>query len=417
MKEKKLVIAIISPEYPPLTNWGGIATFNENLSLLLNEIGHEVHVITYDNVGDVLKTKNPEKNLYIHYVPFKTSSKLINFFYYRFPFSLVRNYLKNLFPLTLLILEWNFFSFLSFKQLHEQYQFNIIHSVSYLSPSLLIKIIWQKIPLIIHIQSFQELSGKFYKSTFDLRIQKWLENTFLKKADYFVPCSKKISRNILKKFPEYTTKTTVIYNFIYPDLYENQIKVNTNNIVFIGRFEHRKGIDLLIKSFIKLAQNNKFLNLYLIGDSKHQVFIKNEYINFMDWYSNLKILKNVKKRIYFFPQIDDKNSLIELLKKIKGVAIVPSRHEPFGFVNIEFMALGYILISSQGEGADEIIEQGQDGILFKENELVQKILNIIDLNKKKLHTISSTAKKKIKTQFSYKQNISNYKKLYFNLIH
>ena len=416
MSKQKLTIAIISPEYPPLTNWGGIATFNENLSLLLSDMGHEVHVISYDGIGNQLVTKNPKKNLFIHFIPFKTSFKLINFFYYRFPFGLIRNYFNHLFPQTLMILEWNFFAYLGFKKLNKQFQFNIIHSVNYLSPSLLIKIIWPKIPLIIHIQSFQEISEKFYKSTFDLRVQKLLENIFLKRADYFVPCSKKISQSILEKFPEYSSKTTLIHNFIFPNMYGNKTEIDTNNIVFMGRFEYRKGIDIVIKSFIKLAKSNTLLNLYLIGNSDHKIFVANRYVNFMDWYSSFKIPKSVKARIYFFPQMDDKKSLIELLRKIKGIAVVPSRHEPFGFVNIEFMALGYILITSEGEGADEIIEHEHDGFFFKPNNLTHIVLRIKKLDLKDIGNISKYGKDKIINQFSNHSIMNNYVDLYNKLI-
>ena len=66
-------VAIISPEFPPLTNWGGVATFSKNLSILLKENKHDVEIFTH--AKDVSFVKK-EDGIKIHYVPFKTNSKI-----------------------------------------------------------------------------------------------------------------------------------------------------------------------------------------------------------------------------------------------------------------------------------------------------------------------------------------------------
>ena len=44
-------ICLISQEYPPETNWGGIATHTRILANWLTEMGHRVHVISAATTG------------------------------------------------------------------------------------------------------------------------------------------------------------------------------------------------------------------------------------------------------------------------------------------------------------------------------------------------------------------------------
>ena len=192
-------LVIISPEFPPMTNWGGIATFNNNLAILLSSLKYNVQVITYDGIGAKEKSVNIN-NLTVHYVRFKTGNKIINFFYYKFPFGPLRYLLKKILPSLIFALDWNIFSFFLFNKLQKKYAYKIIFSPTYHTPSLFISAFYSKIPTILHVQGPQEELNQFENVTLDTRIKAWLENQYMIRfSRKIVACSKYLHKKIINR--------------------------------------------------------------------------------------------------------------------------------------------------------------------------------------------------------------------------
>ena len=186
----------------------------------------------------------------------------------------------------------------------------------------------------------------------------------------------------------------------------------------MGRFEHRKGIDILIKSFIEISRINTELQLFLVGNSDFLIIDQKTFVRFNKWIKSLNIPKNIRSRIHILPQINDKDKLIRLLIKLKGIGVVPSRYEPFGFVVIEFMAAGYITIATKGGGCKEIITNNSDGFLCKanSNDLSSTLDRILKTESHdSIQTIALNARKKVNTFFSGIHTIQEYKKVYAKL--
>jgi len=374
-------VAIVSPEFPPFTNWGGIATFNSNLAQLLSKSNYKVHVITFDGTGAEEREVNLD-NIVIHYVRFKTHFKIINLLYYRFPLSLARSLIKKFLPSTLFILDWNFFSLFMFKKLYEKYSFKIIFAPTYHAPSLFISMFFPKIMTVLHAQGPQEELNKFEEISMDSKIQAWLENVYMINfSQKIIACSNYLYKKIIKRFPKIKKKVLYIHNFINTKNYRNRNTLDRKNIVFLGRLEYRKGIDILVKVFISLAKNNKDIKLWLIGRNGNFFPLGNSKVPFARWFSELKIPRQIRDRIYQYNNIDDKVTLLQLLVKLKGIAVFPSRYEPFGFVHIEAMAIGYLVLGSYNGGGVEIINDGVDGYLSSPSfrsvfDNINKILNL-----------------------------------------
>lgn len=396
-------IAIISPEFPPYTNWGGVATFNRNLSLLLTRVKHRVYVITYSGI-DGRRRVTKKNGITIVYVPFKTQNNLINFAYRVFPGGLFRLILNRFFPLLTFTIDWNIFSLLEFRRIHREIKFDAIHSPTYHMPSLLISTFYKKIPLYLHLQGPQELLNKYEIQTIDKHIKSRIENLFMKHyADKIVACSANVRNRIVKIFPECRKKIILIPNFIDVQLYQNNLPIDLNNIVFFGRLDYRKGIDILLKSFIKIAEINKNIKLYLIGQKSYDLIHKGRHVDLDTLLACLKISQSVKDRVFIFPRIDDIKTLIELLKKIKGIAIFPSRYEPFGFVTIEAMALGYVVIASNQGGGSEIIKNGKNGFLINptQKSLVNALIQAIKLSEQEIDRIADNAFQTVGNDYSF----------------
>lgn len=391
-----MIIAIVTPEYPPYTNWGGIATFCYNLSILLNKMGHSIHVITYDGKGDTKKTVKMN-GITIHYIQFKTKNILFNIVYYKFPLGFLRFLLNKAFPEFLPILDWNIFSLLAFREETKRIPFQAIHSTTYHMPSVLISFFFKKIPLILHAQGpndyFYQIINTRSRSINSLKniFEAWHMNHYAKRI---VACSLNVKNKLLKKFPQLTNKVIHIPNFVDYSQLEHLSQPNKNNIVFLGRLDNRKGVDLLLRSFLTLVKKTNDINLFLIGD-------KNRAPETL-WQS-IPIPLKIQKKIFYFPRIDDKNSLIELLKRIKGIAVFPSRYEPFGFVIVETMALGYLVIASKNGGGNEIIKHNENGLLSSPStkSLISNLQYALTLKGKDLERITQNARNTIKKQYDF----------------
>lgn len=393
-------VVIISPEFPPKSNWGGVATFNNNLAQLLTTLNYKVHVITYDGLGSEEITLYSDR-ITIHYVRFKTDYKIINALYFKF-FTVIRYLFRKFLPTLLFSLDWNFFSLFLFKKLQKRYSYKLIFSPTYNAPSLFISLIFPKIPIVISLQGPQEDLNRFEVMNVDRKIRAWLENKYMIHfSAKIVVCSKYLYDITIARFPKIKKKTKYVHNFINTDSYKNEQVLNKKNIVFFGRLEYRKGVDILVKAFTLLAKKNKDLKLWLIGESGGYFKDEGSLISFSDWFNKLKIPKNITDRIFIINQIDQRNALIQLLIMLKGVAVFPSRYEPFGFVHTEAMSTGYLVIVSHSGAGPEIINDGVDGFLSYPNlkSLLINLNRVLALNEVESFAMSQRAVSKANATF------------------
>lgn len=401
-RQDRKTVAIISPEYPPLTNWGGVATFNKSLALILTKLDYKVVVITFDGVGNKLKIIK-DRRITIVYSPLKTRSKVFNVFYYRFPFGLLRNLLIKFFPETTFILDWNIFSFITFNKLHKRFKFKEIHAPTYQTPSFLINLYHRTIPCILYAQGLQFLSGKYETPSRGKIVNGYLEKIYLKKLNRkVISCSQDTKKRIAASLPSIANKISAFPNFIEMEKFRNKTKINFKNIVFWGRLDHRKGVDILLKVFTKLARKDVDLNLYLIGEKNGDFLLNKKRVNYDNYFSSLNIPEKIRRRIHYFPRIDEHSQLVKLLTKIKGIAVFPSRYEPFGFVNIEALAMGFLVVTSANGGGSEIIKNFETGILIPkidERSLYLAMRKALKLNTKELQKIILNAQKAVKSNY------------------
>ncbi|MBD2020192.1 glycosyltransferase family 4 protein [Leptolyngbya sp. FACHB-36] len=103
-----------------------------------------------------------------------------------------------------------------------------------------------------------------------------------------------------------------------------------------------------------------------------------------------------------FPGVLSRPELIQLYKT-HNVLAFPSRfEEPFGISQVEAMAAGLTLITSGTGGAGEIVEHGQDGLLFEsENPLdLADALSFLPANPAEWDRLTRSGQQKALTQFS-----------------
>ena len=181
-------------------------------------------------------------------------------------------------------------------------------------------------------------------------------------------------------------KLCVIYNSVNAP-FDDEISKDLNcesdciNILFVGRFDKQKGIDILLNISERLPLNYKFI---LVGD-----FVVNnkDYIFFPN---------NVEKIGWL-----NKKELSNYYKK-SDLLFMPSRWESFGLVAVEAHSYGLPVMASNCSSLPEIVTHNLNGYLFDKNKL-EDILNIFyTLKKDKLFAMRENCLNNYKKNFSTK---------------
>lgn len=149
------------------------------------------------------------------------------------------------------------------------------------------------------------------------------------------------------------------------------------NILFVGRFEKRKGIDLLFQIIPEILEKNPNVKFTLVGNDE---VLHEDKINFKREFVKKYQSKKWFKRISFLGYVTDEE--LNNIYDACDIFVAPSRYESFGLIFIEAMAHKKPLVGTNIGGIPEIIADGENGYLFE-------LENISDLKYKLQKLISS----------------------------
>lgn len=140
-------------------------------------------------------------------------------------------------------------------------------------------------------------------------------------------------------------------------------------LVFVGRLDIVKGIDILIKSVKHIIEKHPNLRLIVAGDG--------------DFSKYLSVSSPIWTKITFTGFLSKKN--LQELYMIADIGIIPSLHEEFGYVAIEMMSYKIPIIANDTTGLSEIIDDGINGFKVHINhhkttwkKLVERINYLIE---------------------------------------
>ena len=155
--------------------------------------------------------------------------------------------------------------------------------------------------------------------------------------DEFVAVSKGIVDPFREMTDLYDTKITVIPNTINThqlilksrEAVDFKVEPDITNFIFVGRFTHQKGIDILLDYFARAVEKRHDIHLYLLGSGpeglKIAQQIENQKLN-----DYVTVIDAVENPYPYMAQMD--------------ALILTSRHEGQGMVLWEAKALGLDLI-------------------------------------------------------------------------
>ncbi len=234
-----------------------------------------------------------------------------------------------------------------------------------------------------------------------------IESKYIKSLDGVLFTSDIELQNARKTFSNYKPKKEIMCSYGINDLSNTTIKNEMGNyLLFLGRIDSKKGIDLIIKAYDKLINLNSIeLPNLIIAGSIHD----ENYYN----YCNEIVSKNnnLKDKISFrnFVQGEEKKELINNCMAL----ILPSHQENFGISVAEALSFGKPVLISNKVNIHEIILRENCGFV-EENSVegcIKLITSFVSLSPNQTQEMNLNAIQAFKRNFSIENYCQNLIKL------
>lgn len=330
-------IAILSQTYYPIK--GGVAEHVHATAQELRKRGHEVTIITaYFNRGDEEWSNGVERLGRDLTLPFNGAFVNVTVGA-RLPTDL--------------------------KRLEAKYNFDVIHLHNPLDPVLpIMAMLHMKAPKVgtFHTYKSSSLGFKIFQSA--------LERKCNQKLGVRIAVSEAAKSFFGKYFkgPWEILPNGVDIERFRPDVEPiPELMDGKRNILFVGRMDPRKGVNVLLDSFTRLAADNPDARLVVVGGG----ILLHHYKRFVPL--------ALKDRIWFMNYV----SVADLPRYYASadVCCFPAYgRESFGIVLAEAMAAGKPFVASDIIGYRDVLEDGKQGLLARKadaGDFAQKITTLL----------------------------------------
>ena len=359
-------IALVCPASLPATQFGGIVFLAVDLAQEISEMGHNVTIYTTDldfsNGSNKFNKKLPRIE--------KFGKFLINRTHVWFSLKL-------------------FFVNTSMSKEIENDKPDIIHTIGLRSFQSIIA--WRvskklNIPLVVSDQGgltthpFLAESGFFLKTLY--KIQDFFIKKIINDASVISVANEyeqKIFSSLNKKSRIEIIRNGVnLKKLVSKHNFKEKYQINSNFILFVGRFSKSKGIETLINAFsiVKNEQKDSDIHLVIMGvDFGYQAEME-KLIKKLNLSEEIKVIKN--------PPRDD---VISAYGESEFL-VLPSQWELSPLVPLESFAFKKPVISTNSHGIPYTVQNNKNGILVEpENSLelsnaIVKLLNDSELREK-----------------------------------
>lgn len=236
--------------------------------------------------------------------------------------------------------------------------------------------------LTVHGPLSRESKMMFPKNIGYYKYLKRIEKEAYKLADKIITVDSGQKDILLNDYCIDERKITVIFNGVDSDEFYFS-SIEKNYFLVPRRLVKKNGVHIAILAFNEIEK----INLKIAGDGVEM--------------ENLKKLVEklgIKNKVEFLGDIDRKN-IKKLILEAKGVIIpsIPSSGviEATSISALEAMSAGKIVIASRIGGLEELIKNGENGILFEAGDYreLAKLINESLKNEKKRLEIGSKARK------------------------
>lgn len=176
-------------------------------------------------------------------------------------------------------------------------------------------------------------------------------------------------------------------------------------LLFVGRLEHRKGIDLVLEAFVHLANRHPALHLTVIGGDT-AVPYREQFLQAYAW-------QPILQKITFLGRVSD-TALMEAYSRA-DIFIAPSRFESFGLIYTEAMMHGLPIVALREH--QHLVEDGKQGLLADETApSIAEALDTLILDSNLRQKLGKHARETFCAHYNLPQVVSRLASTYNNFI-
>jgi len=372
----KLHICIVTKEMPPFAPGGGIGTLYYHLVSELILMGHDVSIVVPGSEQNTLR-HGPLTVYYtqLRWVDVPGMDAGLN---------------NNM--------TWSVAALHQVARIHKEKPIDVIDSALWDSEALAIALVnrLERPPLVVRLVTpfsvVVDMNG-WNVQPCTAKLFNGFEKELIENADAIIPISGKIATTISSAHeivPDerwHQSYCGIAYwplfdvNEDYNDAPElkglDADHLNNSKIIlFIGRLENRKGIDLVVSAIPAMLAADPDARIVIAGSDpegwQHRV---------LDLISSEEM-----QRVHFLGVISD--AVKEKLLARAYCLLFPSRYESFGLVPLEAFVHGVPAIASRSGAIPEVVLDGECGLLFNENDsgmmadLVRRLLTDAALHRR-----------------------------------
>ncbi|MQG21515.1 MAG: glycosyltransferase family 1 protein [SAR202 cluster bacterium] len=240
--------------------------------------------------------------------------------------------------------------------------YDVIHSHYWLSGFVgnHLKRIWQ-VPHITSFHTLAEVKQRFMSGTIESADRASIEASIISLADGVVAFTTHEKEALVNYYGATSEQVFVIPCGVDLELFKpseqfearSQLDFDARPIIlFVGRIEPLKGVDLLCKSVAMLKDVDSPRLIVVGGESERTE---------MERLDDLVQELNLNSNIEFVGPVD--HSELPLYYNAADVVAIPSYYESFGLVAVEALACGTPVIASRVGGLSDIVQSDEVGYL------------------------------------------------------
>lgn len=186
-------------------------------------------------------------------------------------------------------------------------------------------------------------------------------------------------------------------------------------LLFVGRLEPRKGVDILADALRRIASSatpKVRLEIDIAGMPQPQLWTPSEWKKI----ATIEALGTSRIKVRLHGEVDD-NSLAALYTDA-DIVVIPSRYESFGLVAAEAMSFACAVIATDVGGFRDIVDDGKTGTLIPAGDaeaLASAILTIGSAPGLR-QRLARAGYGRYRSKFSEEEMISRLEEYYFSVI-
>ena len=290
----------------------------------------------------------------------------------------------------------------SIRDLHRQHRIDLIHSHAALPCGYAAAQLGKElgIPFVVTVHGLDAFSTKQVGGWFGAKCEQLSESVYGSAAQV-ICVSEKVRRVVALGAPQ--ARTSVLYNGVdvkrfTPSATGEQIDPV---ILSVGNLISSKGHELLIRAFAAIVQRHRGLQLEIIGEGCERKRL--EVVA-----CDLGLSKNIR-----FLGRQSRAQVADAMRRCAVFALL-SHFEGLGCVYLEAMASGKPVVGCRGQGIDEVIEDGTNGILIEPGDSVAlaRELDLLLTERSLAAQIGSAARNTIVQRFSLAHQAAGLNSIY-----